>query len=155
MLSSKEKFIRSILYQETKEVLNGVVFVNCRSKKDFLGFIRIVKEGNLNHPLLDNTLQLKRMGHVFLNVYLKNKLVAACQLDVAGDWAFLWRFAVRKKYRGRGIGSIILNKLVKVLKNNGCKVFQIYCPKNRENFYVPLGLKIITSGTHSLLEIIF
>ncbi len=145
MLNSKEKFINLILSQKAKNNLNMVVFKNCKNKEDFLSFIKTIKEGNISHALLDNIGQLKKMNHIFLNTFLKNKLVASCHLDITGEWAFLWRFAVRKKYRGKGVGSLVLTELINILKNNGCRVFQISCPKNLGKFYTSLGFNIIAS----------
>lgn len=134
----------------TKNNLRKMVFKNCKNREDFLDFIKTIKEGNINHVLLDNTKQLKKMNHIFLNVFLKNKPIATCHFEITGAWAFLWRFAVRKKYRRKGLGSLILTKLENLLKNKGCKVFQVSCRKNIKNFYTSTGFNVVASGAYFL-----
>lgn len=72
--------------------------------------------------------------------------------DIIKDWmdpglAFLVNFVIRKGERNKGLGTIFLEKLIAILKDDGIKRLQLTVdPANKQaiRVYKKLGFKLIT-----------
>lgn len=66
--------------------------------------------------------------------------------------AYIQDVAVRKDYRGQGIGKEIIRALLKELKSNGLQWIGLICEPGYERFYQSLGFEIMQSYTPFLYK---
>lgn len=78
----------------------------------------------------------------FLVMYDDDKPVAMCRyFQVAEDTYAIGRIAVKKEYRGQGLGSEIVGEAEKRLKELGIRYAVLSAQLRAEDFYKKLGYK--------------
>ena len=100
-----------------------------------------------------------------LNVYgisITNLLVGICVLQVVLDEAQINYFAVKSKFRNKGLGSQLMNYLIKVCENKNVNKLQLEVSNSNviaENFYrrfdfftVGIRRNYYKDGTDALLK---
>lgn len=86
-----------------------------------------------------------------------NQTVATARLVINADGSSVMaRVAVLEAYRGRGIASIIVNKLIDHAKNQRVASIEIHAHSYLRNYYERLGFNFIKEvemvGEHQLIE---
>jgi len=88
----------------------------------------------LNHIVKDSAL--------FVGAFSKKKLIGMGRAlsDLASD-AYIQDVTVLKEHRGKGIGKIIIQTLIKKLKENGVDWIGLIAEPGTDSFYTELGFK--------------
>ncbi|MCR9549834.1 GNAT family N-acetyltransferase [Vibrio sp. RM-44-3] len=86
-----------------------------------------------------------------------NQCVATARLVVKTNGSSVMaRVAVLKAYRGRGIASIVVNKLIEYAKAQGVSSIEIHAHSYLRSYYEKLGFDFIQEvemvGEHQLIE---
>ncbi|WP_413113509.1 GNAT family N-acetyltransferase [Thaumasiovibrio sp. DFM-14] len=86
-----------------------------------------------------------------------NQSVATARLVINTDGSSVMaRVAVLKAYRGRGIASIVVNKLIEHAKEQGISMIEIHAHSYLRSYYERLGFDFIQEveivGEHQLIE---
>ncbi|MGC9402793.1 GNAT family N-acetyltransferase [Vibrio genomosp. F10 str. 9ZC157] len=86
-----------------------------------------------------------------------NQCVATARLVVnANGSSVMARVAVLQAYRGRGIASIVVNKLIEYAKSQGVSSIEIHAHSYLRSYYEKLGFDFIQEvemvGEHQLIE---
>ncbi|MGR5092721.1 GNAT family N-acetyltransferase [Vibrio maritimus] len=86
-----------------------------------------------------------------------NQAVATARLVIHGDGSSVMaRVAVLEAYRGRGIASIVVNKLIEYAKEQGVSSIEIHAHSYLRGYYERLGFEFIQEveivGEHQLIE---
>jgi len=75
-----------------------------------------------------------------LTVYDNGKPVAAARMyQKQADCYYLGRIAVLKEYRGKGLGRLVVNEMLKKLKEMGIKNAELSAQVQAQGFYEKLG----------------
>ncbi|MCL1953115.1 MAG: GNAT family N-acetyltransferase, partial [Firmicutes bacterium] len=74
-----------------------------------------------------------------LNLYCDSELVACCRLSIQKDIAHIGRVAVRREYRKRGFGSIMMKHAHDYARMKGCTSVEISAQISAFDFYKKLG----------------
>lgn len=81
--------------------------------------------------------------------YHSNEIVGLYRLCHEADICVLRGFYVLEPYRGKGIGSLMLQKLNEVAKS---KFVYLTCTKPRNSFYAKTGFNIALNDVPSILQ---
>ncbi|USD62082.1 GNAT family N-acetyltransferase [Vibrio sp. SCSIO 43140] len=86
-----------------------------------------------------------------------DQAVATARLVIHGDGSSVMaRVAVLEAYRGRGIASIVVNKLIEYAKEQGVSSIEIHAHSYLRGYYERLGFEFIQEveivGEHQLIE---
>jgi predicted GNAT family N-acyltransferase len=71
--------------------------------------------------------------------------VAAGRIRYLGDYAKLERIAVRKAYRGTGIGHQLVDYMVSISQQNGFSAFKMHAQAHLTDFYENTALSFKAS----------
>jgi predicted GNAT family N-acyltransferase len=72
---------------------------------------------------------------------LEDEPIAAGRLRFIGEYAKLERLAVRKSYRGKGYGNLLLKYLLDLAREHGFSKFKLHAQVASEKFYLGHGFK--------------
>ncbi len=94
---------------------------------------------------IDDPKQVKGIiagSHVFVVAMNTNKIVGMGRAisDKSSD-AYIQDVTVKKEFRGRGIGTTIINELVSLLRADGIEWIGLIAEKGSHGFYSRLGFK--------------
>ena len=86
-----------------------------------------------------------------------NQAVATARLVINADGSSVMaRVAVLEAYRGRGIASIVVNKLIEYAKKQGVSSIEIHAHSYLRDYYERFGFEFIQEveivGEHQLIE---
>ncbi|WP_394154380.1 GNAT family N-acetyltransferase [Vibrio maritimus] len=86
-----------------------------------------------------------------------NQAVATARLVINADGSSVMaRVAVLEAYRGRGIASIVVNKLIEYAKEQGVSSIEIHAHSYLRDYYERFGFEFIQEveivGEHQLIE---
>ena len=76
------------------------------------------------------------------SVILNEKMVCVASIYIDGEIARLRKFATLSQFQGQGIGSLMLNHLVKQLKNQGMHSLWFDARESAISFYNRLGFTV-------------
>lgn len=102
----------------------------------------------------ENSAMLKGIvagSHCFLTVWDQDTLAGMGRAisDRASD-AYIQDVTVEKTYRGRGIGTEIVKRLVARLRQDGMPWIGLIAEKNSHAFYEPLGFQVMQNAAPML-----
>ena len=78
--------------------------------------------------------------HVLLEE--ESEPVATGRVRFVEGWAKLERVAVRRAWRGRGLGERILARLMEVARERGCDRFRMHAQAHLRAYYERLGFRV-------------
>ena len=77
-----------------------------------------------------------------VSIYRANDLVGFGRIIADGiHHAFIVDMIIHPDFQGKGIGSLLLNKLVKKCKDNKIRDIQLFAAKDKSEFYEKLGFE--------------
>lgn len=90
-------------------------------------------------------------SHCFLIVKKESEIIGMGRAlsDGVSD-AYIQDVTVKKNFRGQGIGTKIIQKLVERLHSDGLKWIGLIAEKNSHQFYEPLGFKKMSDSVPML-----
>lgn len=68
---------------------------------------------------------------------------AAGRIRAVGEYAKLERVAIRKQYRGKGLGHKLTEFMISVAKGQGFKKFKVHAQSYLKDFYQKHGFEIV------------
>ena len=114
---------------------------------DYEDVITNLKQAYMFNPISDKRETLKRKikanpGSIIV-AEVDNKVVGQ-QFFIEDQWrGFLFRLSIRKQYRKKGIGSLLIKEAEKRLKRKGVKEIDFYVREHHfpklKNYYKKLG----------------
>ena len=72
---------------------------------------------------------------------LEEEPIASGRLRFIGEYAKLERLAVRKSYRGKGYGNLLLNYVLETAREQGFSKFKLHAQVTSKKFYLNHGFK--------------
>ncbi len=72
---------------------------------------------------------------------LSGEPFASGRLRFLGEYAKIERLAIRKRYRGKGYGKLLLNYALDIARNEGFKKFKLHAQVASEKFYLNNGFE--------------
>ena len=115
-----------------------MVLIRYYKDSDYKDVKQTLKEGKLYDDIWENRKNLrrkiKRDPESILLAINDNKIIG-CVFIVEDGWnAFIWRLAVRKKYRRQGIGKTLMQKAEEIIKKRGIKESSLFV--DTKNYYL-------------------
>lgn len=80
---------------------------------------------------------------LFSSAWKNGELIGVAR--AVGDDTFnatIWDVAVKKEYQRKGIGTLLINSMLKELKNKGIPLITLYTECTKKNFYSKLGFTL-------------
>lgn len=118
------------------------------SLRDFEEVRENIEDAGLYYPELDNENRLKekisRDPDSILVAIFNNKVAGSIFIMEDGRGSFLFRLAVKKKYRKKGIGTELLRAAEKQLKEKGYSEVSLLIREEKldlKNYYTKRGYK--------------
>lgn len=118
---------------------------------DYPEIQKILEEAGMYHPPMDNQKNINNKHQKdpsSIIVAEIDKKIAGIILVMTDGWgSFLYRFAVKKAFRNKGIGTKLLEKAEKLLKKRGMQQVNIWVnPKDKKltGYYSKRGYISIT-----------
>jgi ribosomal protein S18 acetylase RimI-like enzyme len=100
-----------------------MVSIRFYTDSDYKEIKQVLKEGGLFDEIWEDRRNLKRKierDPESILLAIKNKKIVGCVFIVEDGWnAFIWRLSVRKKYRKKGIGLMLMQKAEEIVKSRG------------------------------------
>lgn len=126
--------------------MNKVTIRNYKIE-DYNTVKEILEEGQLYDATWDNEKQLEKRitnkpDSILVSIVDSN--VVGCVYIVDDVFPFIFRLVVKKQYRERGIGTMLINEAIKILKDHGHNEISLFADNNNEelkNWYLKLGFK--------------
>lgn len=105
-----------------------------------------IKKDMLDEGLLEHYEQIISNGFCY-GVYTKNEMIGIA-LAEKEDWnnsLWIWEFHIAKKYRGKGLGTKLMNKIEEIAKDNHLRI--MICETQNTNvraidFYRKIGFEV-------------
>ena len=131
------------------------MIIRTLEKKDFQQITKLLKQlstiDNLNENVFREFLDKLNKSHMVIvieneeqliacgTLLIESKLIHCSKNGSLGKVAHIEDIVIDKEYRGKGIGTMLMQHLITIAKNNDCYKVNLYCDDNVKHFYLKKG----------------
>ncbi len=121
----------------------GLMSIRPYENADYHAVTKLLKEAGLFYLPMDSRKSLRAMiskdPNAILVGVMEDEVIATCYITGAGNFVFLWRFAVDKEVRHLNIGTKFLAQIEEFLKREGCEYVSLFSRGKVSKFWEKNG----------------
>lgn len=126
--------------------INDMQFKIVKNTDEFEKILKIREEVFVKEQQIPYEVEFAKDNYLFQHFYVlsKNEIIATARMRFEGDTAYISRFAVKKSFRKKRVGSVLLQNLCDYAKEKNLKKIQLHAQFEYRNFYLNNDFHIVS-----------